>query len=39
VTADQAAMFGWHAVLPIVGFVMVMSVWLLGMAMLREITR
>jgi hypothetical protein len=39
VSPAEAAQFGWDAVLPLVKLVMAMAVFLLGFALLREISR
>lgn len=38
-TTSEASALGWHAVVPMVQFVMLVAVYLLGMALLKQISR
>lgn len=38
-TTSEASALGWQAVVPIVGFVMLMAVYLLGFAIMKQISR
>lgn len=38
-TAAEALSLGWQAALPMVGFLTLLGVWLLGLAVLGEATR
>lgn len=38
-TEAQAAMLGWHTIVPVVGFVMLMATYLIGLSILKDLTR